>query len=148
MVCACLSGANTSPLKFLKEQNMTELKRNPAVYFEIPVADMIRATKFYSEVFGFDFVYENIHQNEIAFLPFDHNISGISGALAKGEIYKPTRNGVVIYFATYDIQKTIDKAARNGGKELFPRTKANDYGYVAEIEDSEGNRIGLSELVK
>ena len=36
---------------------------NPAVYFEIPVRDMKRATKFYEYVFGFDFVHENIHGN-------------------------------------------------------------------------------------
>lgn len=124
------------------------MKSNPAVYFEIPVEDMGRATKFYSEVFGFDFILEKIHENEMALLPFDEKAIGISGALAKGTIYKPIKNGVVLYLATPSIQKTIDKALLNGGKELFPRTKANEYGYVAEIEDSEGNRIGLSETTK
>ena len=44
------------------------------------------------------------------------------------------------------IEETINRAIKNGGKELFPHTKASEYGYVAEIEDSEGNRIGLSEF--
>lgn len=34
----------------------------------------------------------------MALFPFSDEKSGISGALAKGEIYKPTKNGVVIDF--------------------------------------------------
>ncbi len=119
---------------------------NPAVYFEIPVQDMQRATAFYAAVFGFDFVYEVIHDNEMAMLPFYKDSSGITGALAKGEIYRPSKSGVVIYLASTDIQATIDSAIAHGGKILFPRTKAGLDIFVAEIEDSEGNRIGLSEV--
>lgn len=118
---------------------------NPAVYFEIPVSDMKRAEIFYETVFGFNFSHEIIHGNEMAMLPFNQDLPGITGALAKGQIYKPSREGVVIYISTFDIQATIERALNHGGKELFPRTKANEYGYVAEIEDSEGNRIGLFE---
>ena len=78
--------------------------------------------------------------------PFNQESSGITGALAKGETYNPSKNGVLIYLATENIEETINRAIKNGGKELFPRTKASEYGYVAEIEDSEGNRIGLSEF--
>jgi predicted enzyme related to lactoylglutathione lyase len=39
-------------------------------------------------------------------------------------------------------------ALAHGGKELFPRTQANEYGFVAEIKDSEGNRIDLSQSEK
>jgi len=28
---------------------------------------------------------------------------------------------------------------------LFPKTDTNGFGWVAEIQDSEGNRIGLSQ---
>lgn len=121
---------------------------NPAVYFEIPVHDIKRATKFYESVFGFDFVYENIHGNEMALLPFNQTSTGITGALAKGDIYVPSKSGVLIYLAVADIGRTIDRAVTNGGKVLLPRTQANDYGFVAEIEDSEGNRVGLSEIAR
>lgn len=120
-------------------------KTNPGVYFEIPVTDMKRATAFYTAVFGYDFTFETIHGNDMAFLPFHAKQQGVSGALAKGNVYKPTRDGVFIYLHTPDIHQTIKRAVAQGGKELFPRTAAGEYGFVAEIEDSEGNRIGLSE---
>ncbi len=119
--------------------------KNPGIYFEIAVTDMQRAKAFYEAVFGYDFVSENIHGNEMAFLPFEQNAKGITGALAKGETYKPSHDGSLIYLRVDDINRVIALAIKHGGKELFPRTKANEYGFVAEIEDSEGNRIGLSE---
>ena len=143
LLCTFLSGC--SPVA--KELNLKPVS-NPAVYFEIPVNDMSRAINFYERVFGFDFTKETIHENEMAMMPFNQNASGITGALAKGDIYKPSKNGIVIYLHTSDIQVTIDRATSLGGKVLFPRTEAGQYGYVAEIEDSEGNRIGLSEKNK
>jgi predicted enzyme related to lactoylglutathione lyase len=124
-----------------------EKHMNPAVYFEIPVSDLDRATKFYSAVFGFTFERQNIHGNEMAMFPFSQNGSGITGALVKGEIYKPTQSGVVIYFHTENIDATLERAVKNGAKILFPKTSAGDFGVVAEFSDSEGNRIALNELV-
>ena len=118
------------------------------MYFEIPVTDMQRAMAFYEAVFGYDFVLENIHGNEIAFLPFEKKEKGITGALAKGKTYKPSHDGSLIYLHVDNINKIIAFAIKHGGRNLFPRTQASEYGFVAEIEDSEGNRIGLSELKK
>jgi predicted enzyme related to lactoylglutathione lyase len=117
-------------------------KTNPVVYFEIPVNDIDRAIKFYSLVFNFDFDKENIDNNEMALFPFVDENSGISGALAKGEIYNPTKDGVVIYFKTENIDETLKLATSNGGQILYPKTD-NGIGLVAEFEDTEGNRIAL-----
>ncbi|KOY88247.1 glyoxalase [bacterium 336/3] len=122
-------------------------KTNPVVYFEIPVYNIERAMKFYKEVFTFDFNKETIDNNEMALFPFAEKKSGISGALAKGEIYKPTKNGVVIYFNTENIDETLKLATSNGGKMLYPKTD-NGIGLVAEFEDTEGNRIALYQSKK
>ena len=116
---------------------------NPAVYFEIPVVDIDRAIGFYSTVFNFSFDKQEIDNNEMALFPFSEENSGITGALAKGEIYKPTNDGVVIYFRTKDIDRTLKLAVDNGGQILYPKTSNGDLGFVAEFEDSEGNRIAL-----
>jgi predicted enzyme related to lactoylglutathione lyase len=118
-------------------------KFNPVVYFEIPVTDIERAIQFYSAVFNFDFERDIIHDNEMAFFPLTEGNSGISGALAKGEIYKPTINGTLIYFNTEDIEKTLNLALKNGAEVLFPITSNGEYGSVAEFKDCEGNRIAL-----
>ncbi|MBK7963372.1 MAG: VOC family protein [Bdellovibrionales bacterium] len=122
---------------------MKSTGKNIGSYFEIPVTNLERAMKFYSSVFGCDFSKENIHGNEMALFPFNGKNSGITGALAKGKTYKPSASGTLIYLATEDIEKTLEKVKSQGGEILFPKTAAGEYGFVAEFEDVEGNRIAL-----
>jgi uncharacterized protein len=139
-----LNSCSDNPKTTIKQtdKNVIMKKSNPVVYFEIPVNDIERAIKFYKVVFHFDFEKETIDNNEMALFPFSDENSGISGALAKGEIYKPTKDGVVIYFNTENIDETLNLATSNGGKILYPKTD-NGIGLVAEFEDTEGNRIAL-----
>jgi predicted enzyme related to lactoylglutathione lyase len=48
----------------------------------------------------------------------------------------------LIYFKTENIDETLKLATANSGQILYPKTD-NGIGYVAEFEDSEGNRIAL-----
>lgn len=118
---------------------------NIGSYFEIPVSDLDRAMAFYSSVFNCEFTLEEIHGNKMAFFPFNGKKSGITGALAKGEIYKPSTSGSLIYLSTSNIDKTLEKIKSLGGEILFPKTAAGEYGNVAEFKDLEGNRIALFE---
>ncbi len=141
----CESGTQVSKSilsTHLTSANPAPMKTNPVVYFEIPVLDMERAMRFYSIVFETDFTCEKIDGNEMALFPLGKEGSGISGALAKGEIYKPTKDGVVIYFKTENIDETIKLAISNGGQILYPKID-NGIGLVAEFEDTEGNRVAL-----
>ncbi|NNC95800.1 MAG: VOC family protein [Chitinophagales bacterium] len=123
-------------------------KYNPVVYFEIPVKDIDRAIEFYKSVFNFTFERAIVDENKIALFPFIKENTGITGALAMGEIYKPTNDGVVIYFKTEHIDKTLRMAIESGGQMLYPKTSNGDLGFVAEFEDSEGNRIALHQSSK
>lgn len=139
---SCTQSQKTNPVKNMKSTN-------PVVYFEIPVNDLERAEKFYSAVFNFSFDKEIIDSYEMALFPFEEKNSGITGALAKGEVYKPSKNGVIIYFKTENIDQTLEKAVQHGGSVLYPKRIDEKYGFaVAEFEDSEGNRIALHETVK
>jgi predicted enzyme related to lactoylglutathione lyase len=140
MLSSCNEHTNKSTQQVNKDT--IQKKSNPVVYFEIPVIDIDRATKFYSTVFNFKFDTTIIDKNEMALFPFTEEKSGISGALAKGEIYKPTKDGVLIYFNTANMDETLRLANTNGGKILYPKTD-NSIGLVAEFEDTEGNRIAL-----
>jgi predicted enzyme related to lactoylglutathione lyase len=136
--CADHSKKTTNPT----EAVVMAKKSNPVVYYEIPVTDMDRAVKFYAAVFKFDFEKATIDSNEMALFPFTDENTGISGALAKGDIYKPTKDGILIYFNTESIDETLRLATSSGGKILYARTD-NGVGLVAEFEDTEGNRIAL-----
>jgi predicted enzyme related to lactoylglutathione lyase len=75
--------------------------------------------------------------------PLNPYSEGISGALAKGEIYIPSKTGSLIYLNVSNIEETLELVKKQGGAILFPKTKAGEYGYVAEFEDSESNRVAL-----
>lgn len=115
---------------------------NPVIYFEIPVTNIERAMQFYQSVFQFDFDKDSIDNYEMALFPFFDNSTGISGALAKGDVYIPSKNGIIIYFHTENIEQTLSLAISHGGQTLYPITD-NGIGLVAEFEDTEGNRIAL-----
>jgi uncharacterized protein len=116
---------------------------NPVFYFEIPVKNMERAVEFYSKTFEVTFDRQSIDGNDMALFPYQPGGEGATGALAKGDSYKPSRNGARIYFSTPDIDSTLRKAVAAGGKIIYPKTDTGDYGFVAEFEDSEGNCVAL-----
>lgn len=121
---------------------------NPVIYFEIPVHDLNRAQKFYTAVFNFKFEQEIIDGYEMSLFPFEESSLGISGALAKGDAYVPTKQGVIIYFKTENIDATLEKVISQSGKILYPKTINDLLGFiVAEFEDSEGNRIALHQTI-
>jgi hypothetical protein len=90
LLTSCSENSKTK-IQQTKKEIMIK-KTNPVIYFEIPVNDIDRAMRFYNTVFHFDFDKEIIDNNEMALFPFIEENSGISGALAKGEIYKPTKD--------------------------------------------------------
>lgn len=118
---------------------------NPVVHFEIPVTDMGRAIAFYEGVFGYSLRRAEVDGYEMAFFPRGDGQPGASGALAKGDVYRPTQDGAILYFDVPDIDAVVERARARGGKVLYPKKDIGEAGFVAEIQDSEGNRIALSQ---
>ncbi|MDM7954949.1 VOC family protein [Blastomonas sp.] len=117
---------------------------NPVVYFEIPVSDMQRAVRFYEAVFGYELRRGTVDGYAMAFFPRADGSRGASGALAQGNVYKPAKAGPVLYFDVADIDAVLARAEAQGAAILYPKKDIGEAGFVAEIEDSEGNRIALS----
>lgn len=101
---------------------MSKSKVNPVAYFEIPVNDMDRAILFYKSLLGFTFEEEELDGYTMAFFPFDKTESGITGALVKGDVYQPSKNGVILYFSTENIDDTLSQAVQLNAKILYPKT--------------------------
>jgi predicted enzyme related to lactoylglutathione lyase len=116
---------------------------NPVSYFEIPVANMSRAQRFYERVFAADLELAAIDGNQMALFPFAQGQPGASGALACGPSYVPGKSGVRIYFLVEHIDKTLALALREGAEANYPVTEVPGYGWVAEFIDTEGNCIAL-----
>jgi predicted enzyme related to lactoylglutathione lyase len=139
-IAACNSAKSPSPV------TDKVAMQNPVYHFEIPVTDMERAIRFYEDVLGYELTRQEVDGYEMAFFPRADGKPGASGALAKGDVYVPSKAGAIIYFDVPDIDPILEKAKAKGAKILYPKKSIGEAGFVAEIEDSEGNRIALNAL--
>ncbi|MGK9175255.1 VOC family protein [Yokenella regensburgei] len=111
-------------------------------WFEIPAADLERATHFYEYCVGATFRQE--HVAGISMAVFEYNAPSIGGALVKSPMFQPSTSGTVVYLFTPDITASLKKVSEKGGTCCFgPEILPEGIGTIALIIDSEGNRVGL-----
>ncbi|MHC1653427.1 VOC family protein [Stenotrophomonas maltophilia] len=116
---------------------------NPILHVEIPVNDLARAIAFYQQWLRVDVEAPILlHDCRMAYLPFPDDAEGASMALVQGADYRPSEQGARIYLGVDDLVASLDRALRAGAELRFGPADAGDWR-VAEIRDSEGNRIAL-----
>lgn len=54
----------------------------------------------------------------------------------------PSVDGTRVYFEVDDVPEVLARGVAAGARVLYPPTSVGD-GQVAELEDSEGNRVAL-----
>jgi len=118
-------------------------KINMANWFEIPVRDLDRAAKFHEKVFAVKLSPEEMGGMKMALFPFSQDSPGAAGALIKGESYEPSHAGTVEYFSVESIEETLRRINANGGTTFMPKTSIGIHGFIAQFEDTEGNRLAL-----
>jgi predicted enzyme related to lactoylglutathione lyase len=120
--------------------------KNAISWFEIPASDLNRATKFYEAIFGVKLNVLDMPNIKMRMFPLE-DMMGVGGAVVdSGGFHKPSgTDGPLIYLnGNPDLQKILDKVEDAGGKIMVPKTEISpEYGYMAVIFDTEGNRIGL-----
>jgi uncharacterized protein len=119
---------------------------NPIVWFEIPVSDMRRAIKFYEATFETRLEPTEVQGMQLAFFQADRESYGAGGALVHSPPIEPSHQGTTVYFRVASIDPALEKIVRAGGKTLIPRRSIGQYGFIAQFEDSEGNRVALHEM--
>ena len=116
-------------------------------WFEIGTTDLDRATRFYETIFGIRFTPLDLPNIRMRRFPVDDHATQVGGALVhSGGFHKPSATeGPLVYLnANPDVQQVLDKVEAAGGKVLVPKTEISpEYGYMAVILDTEGNRIAL-----
>lgn len=124
-----------------------EIKNNVIGWFEIPVINMERAVKFYETVFGYTLSRNKMGTLDMAWFPYVENGMGAGGSLVfEKEYYKPSTDGILIYLTAQsgDLVNELSKVESAGGKIISGKKLiAEDYGFMALIVDTEGNRIAL-----
>ena len=120
--------------------------KNAISWFEIPASDLDRATKFYETIFGVKFNALDLDNIKMRMFQLE-DMMGVGGAIVdSGGFHKPSAtDGPLIYLnGNPDVQGGLDKVESAGGKIMVPKTEISpEYGYMAVIIDTEGNRIGL-----
>ena len=82
--------------------------------------------------------------------PVEDQMTDIGGAIVdSGGFHKPSAtDGPLIYLnGNPDVQKILNKVEAAGGSIMMPKTEISpEYGFMAVIIDTEGNRIGLHNI--
>jgi hypothetical protein len=119
-------------------------------WFEIPSTDLNRATKFYETIFGISLIPLDLPNIKMRMFPVEDQITDIGGAVVdSGGFHKPSAtDGPLIYLnGNPDVQQVLDKVEKAGGSIMVTKTEISpEYGFMAVIIDTEGNRIGLHSI--
>lgn len=127
------------------------MKSNPVGWFEIYVQDMPRAKAFYEAVFqGALEELKNPNPQEFPDMemwafPMSMEGYGAPGALIQMQGY-PSGGSTLVYFTCEDCSIEAQRAATHGGEVFKEKMSIGEYGFIAMVEDTEGNMIGLHSM--
>ncbi len=118
---------------------------NIVTWFEIYVDDMERAKNFYETVLEKKLssmpMPEEMGITMMSF-PWSEEGMGAAGALVKGTMRKPSKDGTIVYFDSEDCNIELARVEQAGGKIIFPKNPAGEWGFFCMFSDTEGNTVG------
>lgn len=119
------------------------MQQHAISWFAIPVTELERARAFYSAIF--EITMPDIVTPGGTCAAFPQMETGVAGSLNPFMGIKPSTDaGVSIWLnAGDDLQHVLDRVEAAGGSILEPKQAIGEFGNVATILDTEGNRIGL-----
>ena len=122
------------------------MKTNPVGWFEIYVQDMPRAKAFYQTVLQIELTRLNSPDLELWGFPMALDAWGAGGALVKMDGVSSGGNSTLVYFSCADCAVEASRVVVAGGEILRDKWFIGEYGFIALVIDTEGNRIGLHSL--
>ncbi len=114
---------------------------NRVVHFEIPSDDPEKAMKFFEAAFNWSFSQFGKEQYWLVTTGSD-NCPGINGGLMKK---KDPRQPLVNTIDVENLDESIEKIEKAGGKIVMPRMAIPTVGWVAYFTDPDGNIHGVYE---
>lgn len=121
--------------------------RNPVGWFEIYVQDMPRAKRFYEATLDVRLERLDTPVPGIEMFAFGAkpDLPGCGGALVKMQGV-PSGGSTLVYFSCADCAVEAGRVTKHGGKIAKPKFSIGPYGFIALVEDTEGNMFGLHSL--
>jgi predicted enzyme related to lactoylglutathione lyase len=124
----------------LSQQTLGDIMIGKLAWYDIPVLDMDRACKFYSEIFQIDIEQQGAGEYKMGIFQTEK----ASGALVSGPVLTPSKLGFLPYFSGgEDLNNILMRVEPAGGKVEVPKTSLGGHGFYAIFHDREGNRLGL-----
>jgi hypothetical protein len=112
-------------------------------HFEIPVDDVERAKKFYSELFGWKIEkWSGPMEYWMISTTDEKGEKGIDGGIMKRQ---NPQQPITCYFDVPSIKDYSDKVESLGGKIVVPKTAVPNVGYFAVCSDTENNTFAIWE---
>jgi predicted enzyme related to lactoylglutathione lyase len=118
---------------------------NKVIHFEIPADDIAKATKFYGNVFGWEFKAWSDEYSLAITAKSDEDHNSLEPGAINGGIQKRSHRAKTPTFVIQvdSIDNTLKNIETLGGKVAIPKESIADMGFYAQFDDPEGNRIGL-----
>lgn len=112
------------------------MKYNYVCHFDITVPNFLKARNFYTNVFGWEVNYVP-KMDYATFMAGDKPYGGFrKGKPKKGQ-------SVIVYIAVSNMDETLKRIKRNGGKIKQKKTEVFPIGWQATFFDPFGNLLGL-----
>lgn len=110
------------------------------IHFELTADDPERATRFYSNVFGWEIHKWEGPQDYWLIKTGENSELGIDGAIMRREQNMPPTTNTI---GVPSVDEFVDKIVAAGGTVVAPKMPIPGVGYFAYCTDSEGNLFGI-----
>jgi predicted enzyme related to lactoylglutathione lyase len=111
----------------------------PIVHFEILGKDTNKLRSFYGELFSWQIGEPMPDMGNYALV--DGASSGVAGGIGESQ---DGNKLVTVYIQVQDLQATLDRAVKLGGKVVMPPMEIPGVVALAQFADPDGNVIGLT----
>jgi uncharacterized protein len=109
------------------------------IHAEIVGRDATKLQSFFSELFGWQFDTNNPGGYGMASADANGIVTGVGSTPDGGPGH------VTFYVSVKDIDKSLEKATRLGGKVVMPKMSPGPNATIALVADPEGHVVGLTQ---
>lgn len=114
------------------------------VWVDVPTEDFDRAVKFYSTILGEEIKVSDMMGQTLGFFPMDPDGMVGGDIVPPSDEFKPSSQGTHVYLSCEGkIDDVLGRVENAGGKIIKPKFLLEGAGWLAMIQDSEGNVVGL-----